>query len=235
MNYNPIIVAIDDPNPESAYNIARDLKGSVGHVKLGLEFFTSNGPEWVKKIQALGMPIFLDMKYHDIPNTVAKSVMAATRLKVDMITIHTSGGFEMMRTAAFACQNEALNLGILTPLLLGVTVLTSMSEPELKELGVPSTIEYHVVKLVELGLKAGLSAFVCSPHEIALLKGEFGQDIKLIVPGIRPAGSDATDQKRIMTPKEAIDLGADYLVIGRPILKASNPVQAAKEILATLG
>ena len=186
---NPLICAIDMKDINEALSFCRKIKDSVGFIKLGLEFFTINGAAGVEQIKTLGAPIFLDLKFHDIPNTVAEAVRSATRLGVQILTIHTSGGRTMMQGAAMAAKDEAAKLGIKAPMIFGVTVLTSMDEADLKDIGVSRPVDEQVVSLAKLAKESGLDGVVCSPLEIELIKKECGRDFKLIVPGIRPEGT----------------------------------------------
>ncbi|MGV3754562.1 MAG: orotidine-5'-phosphate decarboxylase [Verrucomicrobiota bacterium] len=228
---NPIIVALDVPTVEQAIQLAHALKGSVGALKIGSELFTTAGPAIVKELKATGVGVFLDLKYHDIPNTVAKAVAAATRMGVDMLTIHTCGGSEMMKAAEEAAQKTALQAGVNAPLVLGVTVLTSMDQQALSETGVGEDVGKQVERLASLASQSGLRGLVCSPLEIALLRQILPAEMQLVTPGVRAAGQELGDQKRVLGPKEAMDAGANWLVIGRPIYQAANPRQAAEEIL----
>lgn len=228
---NPIICAIDTKDVSKASSLIKEIKESIGAVKLGLEFFTFNGPEGIKEIKKLGLPIFLDLKFHDIPNTVAEAVRSAVRLGVDILTIHTSGGIKMMEAAAIAAKEESEKSGMKKPLVVGVTVLTSMDESDLLESGVNGNVEEQVKRLALNAKKAGLDGVVCSPKEIELVKNICGKNFKTVVPGVRPSFAAADDQKRIMTPAEAIRQGADFLVIGRPITKSDDPKGAATKIL----
>ncbi len=224
---SPVYCAIDRPDLSGALLLARSLDGhAVGGLKLGLEFMTANGPSGVRSIVALGLPVFLDLKFHDIPNTVAGAVRAAADLGISMLTLHLQGGPAMLWAAADAVKD----LGDRRPLLLGVSVLTSMDDKDLEAVGVQGTTEEQVLRLAMLAKKTGLDGMVCSPKEIAPLRKTFGGQMKLMVPGIRPAGCDAGDQKRTLTPGEAIRAGADYLVIGRPITSAGSPRAAALAI-----
>lgn len=232
--HNPIICAIDVKEPTKALELCNNIKPYIGVIKLGLEFFTINGPEGVKAIQACGLPVFLDLKFHDIPNTIAEAVRSSVRLGVDMLTIHTSGGKTMMKAAAEAAGDEAAKLGVKAPLVLGVTVLTSMDGSDLKEIGIGREVAKQVMHLAGLAKESGLGGVVCSPLEIGLIKKECGDSLKLIVPGIRPDGGGGDDQKRVLTPKQAVTAGADYMVIGRPITKAEKPELAAKEIMLSI-
>ena len=227
---NRIFCAFDTPDLGRALDLAGGLKGAIGGIKLGLEFYAAHGPAGVEKIAAAGLPVFLDLKLHDIPNTVAKSVSQLVALKPKMLTIHAQGGLAMMRAAAEAAGGA----GGEKPLLLGVTVLTSLDAGDLNTVGVSASAADQVKRLAELALKAGLEGVVCSPMEISALRDAFGNDLTLVVPGIRPEGADKGDQKRVMTPKLAVDAGADYLVIGRPITDAADPAAAARDIAASL-
>jgi orotidine-5'-phosphate decarboxylase len=228
---NPIIVALDVPDAKQALKLGSELTPFVGAFKIGSELFTSAGPEIVRQIRSAGGQIFLDLKFHDIPNTVAKAVAAATRLGVQMLTIHTSGGSEMMRAAQSSAEQTARECGAPTPLVLGVTVLTSMDTPTLSEIGCERAMEPQVERLASLAVKAGLHGLVCSPLEIAPLRRLLPREIQLVIPGIRTGKEKGDDQKRTLGPREALQAGADWLVIGRPIYAASNPREAAQTIL----
>ncbi len=227
---NPIIAALDVHDAEAALNLARQLAPTVGVFKIGKELFVSAGPDIVRAIREEGGAVFLDLKFHDIPNTVARAVAAAARLDVTMLTIHTSGGRDMMVAAESAAQ-EMDN----PPLVLGVTVLTSMDGNDLSEIGLAEDPAAQVNRLAQLAAEAGLRGLVCSPREISTLRKVLPREVQLVTPGIRPKGSDADDQKRTLTPAEAIAAGADWLVIGRPITAAKDPRAAATEILESLG
>jgi orotidine-5'-phosphate decarboxylase len=217
-----IIVALDVPSAEEGLSLISALSDAVGLFKIGLQSYTADG-------QALIRPagkVFLDLKLHDIPNTVAKAVEAAAALGVKMLTLHLSGGAEMIRAAVAARKNNML--------LLGVTVLTSSTNETLRETGVSERISDHVLRLARLGVENGIDGLVASPREARLLREEFGDKIRIVTPGIRPAGSDADDQKRFATPREALDAGADYLVIGRPITAAPDPRAAVDRIVDEL-
>jgi len=232
--YNPIIVALDIPTVEQALSLAEQLAPVVGAFKIGKELFVSAGPEIVRKIRSTGAAVFLDLKFHDIPNTVAKAVAAAVRLDVQMLTIHTSGGSEMMRAAEKAAQETALQTGKNPPLVLGVTVLTSMDSNELAEIGSEANVGKQVERLATLAVKSGLRGLVCSPLEIVLLRQILPAEVQLVTPGIRTGAEKADDQKRTLSPKEAMDAGTSWLVIGRPITGAQNPRIAAEAILQSL-
>lgn len=221
-----IIVALDVATKKEALDLVAQLKGDISFFKIGLQLYTAEGPEIVRAIRGAGAKVFLDLKLHDIPNTVAKAVESAARLRIQMLTIHLSGGAEMIRAAADARSSDLL--------LLGVTVLTSTDEKTLGELGIPEKIDNHVLRLAKLGATAGIDGLVASSHEIKMLRKKFGAKIKIVVPGIRPTWSHAGDQKRVMTPREALNEGADYLVIGRPIIADSRPREAVAKILMEL-
>jgi len=225
-----VVIALDYDNQEAALDFVKQLSPDTCRLKVGKEMFTYFGPEFVKQLVAMGFDVFLDLKFHDIPNTVAKAVTAAAELGVWMVNVHASGGFEMMQKAKAALESY----GEKAPLLIAVTVLTSMDEAQLKRLGVEKSPAEQVMYLAKLTKEAGLDGVVCSAQEAASLKAELGVDFKLITPGIRPAGADAGDQKRIMTPKLAIEAGSDYLVIGRPITQAADPVATLKSINESL-
>lgn len=231
---NPIIAALDVPTAEQALKLAREIAPVVGAFKIGSELFTSAGPDIVKKIRATGASVFLDLKFHDIPNTVAKAVAAATRLDVQMLTIHTCGGAEMMRAAEKSAQETAKQLGLQPPLVLGVTVLTSSNNATLAETGCEADAEKQVFRLAQLAVKAGLRGLVCSPLEISALRKVLPAHIQLVTPGIRTGAEKSDDQKRTLTPREAMVAGANWLVIGRPIYAAENPRAAAEKILASI-
>ena len=233
MSDNPIICAIDTPDIARAKELCHLLQGHVGAVKLGLEFFSAHGPAGVREVLPEGMPLFLDLKYHDIPNTVSKAIRALKGLPVWMVTIHTSGGVKMMQAAAEAADWLA-EQGQVRPNILGVTVLTSMDKADLKEIGIKTDVAKQVKHLAVLAADHGLDGLVCSPLEIDLLRktpSKAKKEMLLVVPGIRPEGFDKNDQKRVMTPKQALEAGADYLVIGRPITQAEDPVGVVQALL----
>lgn len=224
-----LILVLDAQSPRDVAPALRQLQGTVQWVKVGLEMFTACGPDSVREMAGLGFKVFLDLKLHDIPNTVAKAVESCARLPIRMLTLHTSGGREMMQWAVKAQQQHAPDL-----LLLGVTVLTSTSAAGLAETGVADSPEEQVVRLGQLAVDSGLRGLVCSPLEIAPLRSVLPSNVSLITPGIRPRDAKADDQTRIMTPAEAARAGASYIVVGRPIFKAADPVFAARSILAEL-
>jgi orotidine-5'-phosphate decarboxylase len=231
---NPIIVALDVPSADQALKLAEKVAPAVGAFKIGKELFVSAGPDIVKRVRATGANVFLDLKFHDIPNTVAKAVAAATRLDVQMLTIHTSGGSEMMHAAEKSAQDTAKSLGQTPPLVLGVTVLTSMDSDALTEIGCQANVGHQVERLAELAVKSGLRGLVCSPLEIVDLREILPDEIQLVTPGIRTGAEKADDQKRTLSPREAMEAGANWLVIGRPIYAAENPRAAAEKILKSL-
>jgi len=231
---NPIIVALDVPNVDKALALAEQVAPAVGAFKIGSELFTSGGPDIVRRIRATGAAVFLDLKFHDIPNTVAKAVAAATRLDVQMLTIHTGGGPAMMRAAETSAQETAKALGRPAPLVLGVTVLTSMDGDELSAVGLPANPGKQVERLAALAAGSGLRGLVCSPLELAALRQSLPASMQLVTPGIRGPGDDAGDQKRTLSAAEAMSAGASWLVIGRPIYAAADPRAAAEKILASL-
>jgi len=231
---NPIIAALDVPSAEQALKLAEEIAPAVGAFKIGSELFTSAGPDIVKRVRATGASVFLDLKFHDIPNTVTKAVIAAVQLDVQMLTVHTSGGFDMLKAAESAAEETAWKLGRTPPLVLGVTVLTSLNTAALREIGLDVNVEYQVRRLATVAMKAGLRGLVCSPQEVVKLRQVVPPAMQLVTPGIRTGEEKADDQKRTLTPKEAIMAGANWLVIGRPIYAAENPRAAAEKILNSL-
>jgi len=230
LSSNPIYVALDTPDLERALSLARRVAPYVGGLKLGLEFFTAHGPGSVKAFAELGLPVFLDLKYHDIPNTVAGAVKAAAGLGVGVLNVHASGGAAMMKAALEAARSVNPRLK-----LIAVTVLTSLGQSDLQAVGQASSPREQVLRLARLTKACGLDGVVCSAHEIAAIRAALGPDFLLVVPGIRPEGSAMGDQQRVMSPLEALKAGADILVIGRPITAAADPAQAASEIVDRLG
>jgi len=226
-----IFCAIDTKDVIEAEVMIRKLKDVVPAFKLGLEFFTANGPAAIQKLraQAGDAELFLDLKLHDIPNTVAGAVKAAAQCGADYLTIHSSGGKEMMQAAVKAAK-EAETSGLKAPKILAVTVLTHLDDGDLASVGQTPRTGEQVLRLAKLAVASGVQGVVCSPHEIGMLREYVPPSFLLVVPGIRPLGSDHNDQKRVMTPQEASALGADYLVIGRPITQAPDPVAMAKSI-----
>ena len=224
-----LILALDVPTREDAAPILRQLRGRLQWVKIGLQLFTAYGPNYVREVAGMGFDIFLDLKLHDIPNTVAKAVESLGPLPIKMLTLHTAGGGEMLRAAAAAQQRSNPQL-----LLLGVTVLTSMDAAGLQEIGVDAAPADQVARLGRLAADAGIGGLVCSPLEVELLRRALPAGLKLVTPGIRPADDAAGDQKRIMTPAAAARAGSTHIVVGRPILSAPDPAAAVREILANL-
>ena len=221
-----LIVALDVPDRSAALQYVERLSGRVGFFKLGLEIFTSEGPRLVEEIRDRGERIFLDLKLHDIPNTVAGAVRCACRLGVDMLTVHASGGAAMLRAAVEEAQ-QAPN----PTLILAVTALTSLSDDDVARLGVGHKTEQWVETLAAIAHSAGVRGLVASSREISLLRNKFGNEMQLVIPGMRPAGSATQDQSRTATPGEAIRSGAGYIVVGRPILQAADPAAAADAIV----
>ena len=227
-----LVLALDVDDFKKAEELVGKLSDYVGVFKIGSQLFTAEGVKVVNMVNDKGGKVFLDLKFHDIPNTVARAAEVATKLGVYIFNVHTSGGYEMMKTAAEATKRTSLALGINKPLILGVTLLTSINQEILeKEVGIKKRLKEQVVHLAKLAKAAGLDGVVASSWEIKEIRKTCGEDFVILTPGIRPAGKSSDDQKRVMTPREAIKLGADFLVIGRPIRNASNPVEAAKEIL----
>lgn len=226
---SPIIVALDYPDQASALRMAQQLDPKQCRVKVGKELFTSAGPVVVEQLQRQGFEVFLDLKFHDIPNTTSKAVAAAAAMGVWMVNVHASGGRRMME----ACR-EVLVSHKQKPLLIAVTVLTSMSDSDLQELGYSGPIADRVLTLATLAQSSGMDGVVCSAQEVQMLTQQLGRDFTLVTPGIRPADAVGDDQRRTMTPREALLAGSDYLVIGRPITQASDPAQAISQILAEI-
>ena len=220
-----IIVALDYPSESDAFKLVDQLDSKLCRLKVGKEMFTHLGPVFVEKIQNKGFDVFLDLKYHDIPNTVAKACEAAADLGVWMLNVHASGGRRMMEAAANAIANHKNK-----PLLIAVTVLTSMSQEDLNELGVTNTPAQQALKLAKLAQSSGLQGIVCSAQESPLMRENLPEDFILVTPGIRPLGSNTDDQRRIMTPSEALSAGSNYLVIGRPITKSDKPLETLRTI-----
>lgn len=226
MTANPVVVALDFEQKSAALNLVSQLDPTLCRLKVGKEMFTHFGPAFVTELQQRKFDVFLDLKFHDIPNTVAKAVTAAADLGVWMVNVHASGGTKMMVAAQEALQK----FGVDKPLLIAVTVLTSMEQADLTDLGIERSVAEQVSYLAGLTKKAGLDGVVCSAQEAALLKQQCGQDFCLVTPGIRPSFASTDDQKRVMTPAQALKAGVDYMVIGRPITKAKDPLQALQAI-----
>src|SRR5260370_19636299 len=221
-----IIVALDVATKAQALALVEELRDQISFFKIGLQLYTAEGPEIVRAVLATGAKVFLDLKLHDIPNTVARAVESATRLGAQMLTIHLSGGPEMIQAAVIARKNRLS--------ILGVTVLTSADEKALREIGISDKIDNQVLRLAKLGVETGIDGLVVSPHEVKILRQEFGSKVKIVTPGVRPNWAEAGDQKRVMTPRQALDAGADYLVIGRPVIADPNPRRALTKILDEL-
>lgn len=224
-----IVVALDFDDVDRCLSLVKLLDPKQVRLKVGKELFTTGGPQVVEQLVSKDFSVFLDLKYHDIPNTVAKAVKAASNLGVWMINVHASGGSRMMMAAREALENVTDR-----PLLIAVTVLTSMTEEDLRQSGINVDPEAQVLKLAALTKESGLDGVVCSAKEVQTLRSELGGDFVLVTPGIRPEGADQGDQRRILTPKLALEAGSDYLVIGRPITQASDPKASCEQILASL-
>lgn len=223
---NPlIIVPLDFSTAEQALELVEKLQPDLCRLKVGKELFTKTGPVLVEKLISKGFDVFLDLKFHDIPTTVAKACAVAADLGVWMVNVHASGGSEMMSLAREEIEKKSH-----CPLLIGVTILTSMNRETLGELGIQCSVDEQVMRLAQLTSDAGLDGVVCSAHEVKILRDNLDEEFILVTPGIRPGGSNKDDQKRVMTPGQAIKAGSDYLVIGRPITQAANPAQALKDI-----
>jgi len=227
---NPIYAALDTTDLDYALQLAERLRGHVGGLKLGLEFFCAHGPDGVRAFENLGLPLFLDLKLHDIPNTVAGAARAAAALGVGIINVHAGGGAAMMKAALDAVRGVNPKTKV-----IAVTVLTSLSDADLSAVGQTPSAGDQVLRLAHLAKSCGLDGVVCSAHEIAPLRAALGSDFMLVVPGIRPAGSALGDQHRVMGPAEAHQAGASILVIGRPITGAPDPAKAARDIAESLG
>ena len=224
-----VIVALDFDTGKKALELVDQLKPDMCRLKIGKELFTRTGPQLVKHLVDKGYGIFLDLKFHDIPNTVAKACISAAELGVWMVNVHTQGGPKMMEAARDAIANYRQR-----PLLIGVTILTSLSDEDLHAVGLQGTAEQNVLRLTKLAESTGLDGVVCSPMEVLSLRNEVGQNFKLVTPGIRPTGSSRDDQVRVMTPKTALKAGSDYIVVGRPITQAKNPLAALQAILTEI-
>jgi orotidine-5'-phosphate decarboxylase len=227
---NPVFVALDTTQPAIAAEWAARLAGQVGGLKLGLEYFIANGPAGIDAVSGSGMPLFVDLKLHDIPNTVAAAMRGVVRLKAGITTIHASGGADMIRAAADAAADESAKLGIAPPAVVAVTILTSIDAQAAEAIGFGGAVLDQVKRLAALAQANGADGIVCSPLEVEAVRALCGPSFKLIVPGIRPAWSEAGDQKRFTTPAQARAKGADVLVIGRPITGAADPAAAARRI-----
>ncbi|WP_456465193.1 orotidine-5'-phosphate decarboxylase [Desulfurobacterium sp.] len=226
-----VIVALDFPDKGTAIETVDKLKGKIRTFKVGLELFLRGGFSVVKEIHSRGCGVFLDLKFHDIPNTVCGAAKVAIENEVFMYNVHTLGGFEFLKKVADFNREYAEKMGVKRPLLIGVTILTSMDENDLKTIGVEGDVESEVLRLAEIAKKAGLDGVVCSPKEIKLIKENFGEGFITVTPGIRPEWAAKNDQKRIMTPSQAKRAGTDFIVVGRPITAAENMEEAAERIL----
>lgn len=229
-----LIVALDIDGLDQAQELVRLLAGDVGMFKIGKQLFTHAGPQAVRLVQESGGEIFLDLKFHDIPNTVAKAAIEATRMGVKMFNVHASGSLEMMRLTVKEVERVCRQEKRRKPIMLAVTVLTSLNQDDLKRVGVDGNVEDQVVRLALLTKEAGMQGVVASPHEVADIRNACGRRFVILTPGIRPADASRNDQQRVMTPSEAIRAGVDYIVVGRPILEAKNPVTAARAIVAEM-
>ena len=221
-----IIVALDVRSKKEALGLVEQLRGQISFFKIGLQLYTAEGPDVVRAVLSTGAKVWLDLKLYDIPNTVGRAVESANALGVQLLTIHLSGGAEMIRAATSARKGSIS--------ILGVTVLTSSTDETLREIGVSGKVDDQVLRLAKLGVENGIDGVVASPHEIKRLRSEFGDKIIIAVQGIRPTWAKADDQKRFMTPRDALEAGADYIGIGRPITKDPNPREATKRILEEL-
>jgi orotidine-5'-phosphate decarboxylase len=227
-----LVLALDVEDFKKAEELVGGLIDYVGAFKIGNQLFTAEGPKVVDMVNKKGGKVFLDLKFHDIPNTVARAAEVATKLGVSIFNVHTSGGYEMMKAAAEATAKISKELAIRKPIILGVTLLTSINQEILeKEIGIIKRLEEQVVHLAKLAKASGLDGVVASSWEIKEIRKACGEDFVILTPGIRPAGQSSDDQKRVMAPQEAIKLGANFLVVGRPIRNAANPVESAKQIL----
>ncbi|WP_322099490.1 orotidine-5'-phosphate decarboxylase [Haematospirillum sp. 15-248] len=233
---NPLFVALDTVDHTRAVRLASAVKDLAGGIKLGLEYYSAHGPDGVRSVQEVsgGLSLFLDLKFHDIPNTVAGAVRAACQLSPFCMTLHAGGGRDMMRAAADAVHEEAGRCGIVRPRLFAVTVLTSLNAADLAEVGLPRVPTDQVRHLVSLARDCRMDGVVCSAYEAELVRSACGPDFAIVVPGIRPLWAGSGDQKRVATPAEAREAGADYLVVGRPVTTAEDPSQAVYRILEEL-
>jgi orotidine-5'-phosphate decarboxylase len=230
--YNPLVVALDVESSAQALALVDQLRGLAGMFKIGKQLFTAAGPDIVRRLVAMGERVFLDLKFHDIPNTVAKAGIEAARLGVSIFNVHALGGTPMLRTTAETVAEWAAREGQPRPLILGVTVLTSHTQDSLQELGIERPLEEQVVHLASLCERAGLDGVVASPQEIAPIRAAVhNPSFAILTPGVRPAGAAHNDQARVLTPPEALQAGATWLVVGRPIIAAPNPRQAAQKIV----
>lgn len=221
-----LILALDCEDRKLALDLIKPLQGHLKWVKIGLQMFTANGLPFVNEIKSMGYNVFLDLKLHDIPNTVAKAILSLSSASIDLLTIHASGGSEMCAYAVKARDESNPNLK-----LLAVTVLTSMNQQQMEALNVNKPVQDHVLDLAKMSVDANVDGIVSSTHELKLLRETLGNDPLIVTPGIRPKGADLNEQKRVMTPSDAKELGADYIVVGRPIYKSEDPLESVKSIL----
>lgn len=232
MQHNPLIIALDTSDKKEALKLVKDLKEYVSFFKIGLELFTSCGPDIIKEIKKEGCKVFVDLKFLDIPNTVARAVSNLVKLEVDMLNVHLTGGMEMLQKAREALLKEG---GQNPPKLLGVTVLTSINEEALQnDLGIKAQLDEYVLHKAKLAHEAKLDGIICSPHEVKIIREKIGRDFLIVTPGVRPEWAEKNDQKRIATPKEAIQNGASFIVIGRPVTRARDPRDAVKKVIGEL-
>lgn len=229
-----LILALDLPSADAAEGMVTRLQGKIHLFKVGLQLFTAEGPRVIGRIHDRGGRVFLDLKYHDIPQTVAAAVAQAVEWGVFMLDLHAGGGQAMMRAAVDAAAEKAASIGVVRPRLLAVTVLTSLAQTDLQTLGVGGTVEEQVLALARLAKEAGLDGVVASPAEAGAIRRSLGPDLLLVTPGIRPHGADTDDQRRIATARGALTAGADYVVVGRPVLKAADPVAAVENLVAEM-
>lgn len=229
MNTKPLLIALDYNRGADALALAAQLSPGLCRLKIGKELYTREGRQLVEALQGIGYDIFLDLKYHDIPNTVASALRVAAEMGVWMVNVHASGGRKMLETAADALAHYRQ-----PPLLIAVTVLTSLGDNELREIGIDEPLAAHVARLTALAASSGLNGVVCSAHEAGAVKAAHGRDFLTVTPGIRPAGSSADDQTRTMTPAAALQAGSDYLVIGRPVTRAEKPAAALADIITSI-
>jgi len=229
-----LILALDVDDLERVKALVSLLGSKVGMFKVGKQLFTHAGPQAVKLIQGMGGEVFLDLKFHDIPNTVAKAAIAATRLGVKMFNVHASGSLEMMRLTVREVSRVCRQEGLRRPIMLAVTVLTSLNKSDLQRVGVDGEVADQVIRLALLTRQAGMDGVVASPQEVAPIRAACGRRFIIVSPGVRPQRAKRNDQRRVMTPEEAIRAGADYIVVGRPIMEAKDPMSAAQEIITEM-
>lgn len=231
-----IIVALDVDNEEDAYMLVSQLSSTITFYKIGLKLFVSCGPRIITGLKKFGVRVFLDLKFHDIPNTVASAARVAVSYGVDMFNIHLSGGREMILRTVEAAEKKSVQMGIPCPQIVGVTVLTSFNQKNLQEeAGVQRSLIDHVLHLAQMARECGLNGIVASPREAQVVRKEIGDDFIIVTPGVRPLWAASGDQQRIMTPRRALQEGASYLVIGRPIIEHPSPREAAEKIVAEIG